>query len=114
MSKNISELLKQHRIKKGLSQIQLARRLGISYNCISQWECGYREATLVTAVRCLTACGYSQDQAILMWVNAHIKRYLNRNDLELALCLNGDRSMLVFEQDINAIAEEDDHDVFED
>ena len=113
MSKQIAEILREYRVKKGITQIELAKRLGISYNCISQWECGYREASLLTTVRCMSACGYSQDQAIIVWANAHLRKHLNRHDLEFALVLNRDRNMLVFEDDITVNSKEDE-DLFDD
>lgn len=37
--------LKELRINNNMSQLELAKRMGVSRSCISSWECGTRKPT---------------------------------------------------------------------
>lgn len=46
-----AERLKEMRIAKGLTRIQLAEQLQVSLRCISYWETGQRECDFETLMR---------------------------------------------------------------
>ncbi|MGH8923361.1 MAG: helix-turn-helix domain-containing protein [Acidimicrobiia bacterium] len=52
----IAELIQKARAQAGLSQTELARRLGSKQPAVSRWERGEDEPRLTTLVRLLRAC----------------------------------------------------------
>ena len=58
MRKRGGELVKEARSRAGLTQLQLARRLGTGQSVIVRWERGERSPTFETVLRCLTVCGF--------------------------------------------------------
>lgn len=52
-------LLKVARVKARLTQSELAKRLGVQAQHISQWECGKRSPTLKTVLRLCKALNVS-------------------------------------------------------
>lgn len=65
MRKRGGELIKEARLKAGLTQLQLARRLGTGQSVIVRWERGERSPTFETALRCLTACGFDLETRLV-------------------------------------------------
>jgi hypothetical protein len=57
----LGDLLKRRRLKKGLTQQTLARRLGSSQSRIAKLELGVRGATLDLLFRALLAAGVTTD-----------------------------------------------------
>lgn len=60
----IGEHLREERTKKGLSQRELARRLGLSASLISQLESGMSKPSVGTLYAIVTELGVSLDQVI--------------------------------------------------
>ena len=60
----IGERLREERTKKGLSQRELARRLGLSGSLISQLESGMSKPSVGTLYAIVTELGVSLDQVI--------------------------------------------------
>jgi transcriptional regulator with XRE-family HTH domain len=54
---NLGALLRTARVDSGLSQIELARRVGVSRQALSRWESGSRPVRSDDADRVLAACG---------------------------------------------------------
>jgi predicted transcriptional regulator len=52
-----STLIRESRRRAGLTQVELARRLGTTQPVISRWERGGDEPRLSTLTRILRACG---------------------------------------------------------
>ena len=40
MTQNIADTIRHHRKRLGLTQEQLAERVGVSFQAVSKWECG--------------------------------------------------------------------------
>jgi len=53
----VSEAIRRWRQEAGLSQAQLARRLGTTQSAVSRWEKGHDEPRLGTLAEILRACG---------------------------------------------------------
>lgn len=51
------EMIKEARRRAGLSQRELAERLGTTQSVITRWETGQRSPTFETLVRAVRACG---------------------------------------------------------
>lgn len=51
------ELIREARRRTGLSQKQLAERLGTTQSVITRWETGQRSPTFEALVRAVRACG---------------------------------------------------------
>lgn len=51
------EIIKEARRRAGLSQRELAERLGTTQSVITRWETGQRSPTFETLVRAVRACG---------------------------------------------------------
>ncbi|HVM34039.1 MAG TPA: helix-turn-helix transcriptional regulator [Actinomycetota bacterium] len=58
------ELIRQARLRTGLTQNELARRLGTSQSVIARWETGRRSPTLETVWKAVRACGMELDISI--------------------------------------------------
>jgi transcriptional regulator with XRE-family HTH domain len=54
-----AEVIRSARQKAGLSQTELAARLGSKQSVVSRWETGADEPRLSTLERVLRACGFS-------------------------------------------------------
>ena len=50
MNTNFAENLKELRLEKGIGQVELAEKIGVSKGIISLWENGKREPTLSSLV----------------------------------------------------------------
>jgi transcriptional regulator with XRE-family HTH domain len=55
----IADLIRSARREAGLSQSELAKRVGSKQSVVSRWETGADEPRLSTLVRVLGACGLS-------------------------------------------------------
>lgn len=72
------EIIREARLRAGLSQQALADRLGTSQSVIARWEKGHRSPTVETMLRAVRACGldvsmsvagYDHDHELLMHRN---------------------------------------------
>lgn len=52
------ELIREARLRAGLTQAEVARRLGTGQSVIARWESGRRSPTFETVVRAIGACGF--------------------------------------------------------
>jgi transcriptional regulator with XRE-family HTH domain len=50
-------LIKQSRLRAELSQLELARRLGIAQSTVARWETGAMEPSFANVVKAVRACG---------------------------------------------------------
>ena len=57
-------LVKEARLRAGLTQRELAERLGTRQPVIARWESGAAEPGFATVERALRACGFDLDVAI--------------------------------------------------
>ena len=53
----ISDLVRRARLTAGLSQAQLARRVGTTQSAVSRWEHGHDEPRIASLSELMTACG---------------------------------------------------------
>lgn len=60
----ISAAIRQWRIDAGLSQVELAHRLGTTQSAVSRWENGHDEPRLSTIAALLSACELVGDLVI--------------------------------------------------
>ena len=56
-----AERLKEARLSKGLTRLQLAEQLQVSLRCISYWETGQRECDFATLMQLATTLDCSAD-----------------------------------------------------
>ena len=56
---NLPETIKTLRKKKGLSQVRLARKIGVSDKSISAYETGYNTPTVEILFKIMNVCGYT-------------------------------------------------------
>lgn len=64
MKKTFGENLKNERLLNGLTQKQLAERLGIKQQQLSEWECNKVEPTLFSILALIRALNCSFDDLI--------------------------------------------------
>lgn len=77
MSKKFHELLKQTRINRGLSQKEVAEKLGVAKSTYSMYESGYREPNLETILKIAGTYGVSTDY--LMGLDPEDDLIMNHN-----------------------------------
>lgn len=58
-------VIQRARRRAGLSQAELARRLGTKQPVVARWESGTRAPTLETVARAVEACGLALDVAVV-------------------------------------------------
>ena len=58
---NVGELIRQARLSRGWTQIELARRLGTPQPAITRWERGALSPRIDTLERILKACGFQAE-----------------------------------------------------
>jgi transcriptional regulator with XRE-family HTH domain len=75
------ELVKEARLRSGLSQHALARRLGTSQPVIARWESGRRSPSVDALVRAVRACGLDVSMSIGTYDTEH--ELLIRQNLRL-------------------------------
>ncbi|MEO6652699.1 MAG: helix-turn-helix transcriptional regulator [Ilumatobacteraceae bacterium] len=56
---DVGRLIRSSRERAGLSQTQLAERVGTTQSAVSRWERGHDEPRLTTLARLIRACGRS-------------------------------------------------------
>ena len=75
------ELIREARLRAGITQRDLAERLGTSQSVIARWENGHRSPTVETMLRAVRACG--RDVAISVAEHDHDHDLLIRRNLAL-------------------------------
>ena len=60
--------LKEIRLKKGITQVELAKHVGISQQTISHYETGRAKPSLDVAVKLAKAFGVSVEEIYQAWV----------------------------------------------
>lgn len=74
-------LIREARLRAGITQQDLADRLGTSQSVVARWEAGHRSPTVDTMVRAVRACGLDvamsvvapdEDHALLLRQNLAI------------------------------------------
>ena len=65
------ELIREARLRSGLSQQELADRLGTSQPVIARWESGRRSPTVDALVRAVRACGLDVGMSIGTYDSEH-------------------------------------------
>lgn len=58
-------VIRRARLRAGISQSELARRLGTQQPVVARWESGARSPTLETVARAVEACGLALDVAVV-------------------------------------------------
>ncbi len=58
-------VIRRARRRAGISQAELARRLGTKQPVVARWESGARAPTLATVSRAVEACGLALDVAVV-------------------------------------------------
>jgi len=76
------ELVREARLRAGLTQQDLAERLGTSQSVIARWESGRRSPSVETMVRAVRACGL--DVAMSVTAYDHDHERLIRGNLRLS------------------------------
>ena len=59
------DVIRRARTRAGVSQAELARRLGTKQPVVARWETGARAPTLETVSRAVEACGLALDVAVI-------------------------------------------------
>ena len=62
---NGGTVIQRARRRAGISQAELARRLGTKQPVVARWESGARAPTLETVARAVEACGLALDVAVV-------------------------------------------------
>lgn len=75
-------LIREARLRAGLSQQELARRLDTSQSLVARWERGQVDPRFSTVVRAIRACGF--DLAVGVATYDHDHDLLVRENLRLA------------------------------
>ncbi len=65
------ELIKEARLRSGLTQQELADRLGTSQSVITRWEAGHRSPTVETLRRAVRACGFDVSMSVAGYDRDH-------------------------------------------
>jgi transcriptional regulator with XRE-family HTH domain len=60
----LSRAIRQWRLSAGISQTELARRIGTAQSAVSRWERGHDEPRLGTLAAILRACGLTAELAV--------------------------------------------------
>ena len=61
----LAERLKEERLKAGLTQDQLAKKIGVGRSCISNIECGSTRVSFDTIMRAFRGVGHKLSFAVL-------------------------------------------------
>lgn len=91
-----SDLLRRARQAAGVTQAQLAERLGTAQSVVARWESGSRSPSFDTIIRALRACGFEPqvelaerdlgEEALLQqWLKMSPVERLRRNEEMLEL-----------------------------
>jgi transcriptional regulator with XRE-family HTH domain len=65
------EIIREARLRAGLSQQDLADRLGTSQSVIARWEKGHRSPTVETMLRAVRACGFDVSMSVVGYDHDH-------------------------------------------
>jgi len=65
------ELIREARLRSGLTQQELAERLGTAQSVIARWESGHRSPTVETLVRAVRACGLELNMSLASYDRDH-------------------------------------------
>ena len=80
---DIGENIKKMRKKSGITQTELANRVGTTFQSISQWECGKRNPKYSTVVKIAKAIGCKPDE-ILSPIRTNADKIRKMSNEELA------------------------------
>jgi len=72
-------LIRRARLRGGLSQRELAKRLGTSQSLVARWERGRVSPSIETVIKAIRACGFDLEMAISAYDlehDAHISQNL--------------------------------------
>lgn len=72
-------LIRRARLRAGMSQRELADRLGTSQSLVARWERGWVSPSIETVVKAVRACGFDLEMAISTYDlehDAHISQNL--------------------------------------
>ena len=72
-----ADLLRQARLRAGLTQAELGRRIGRSQSQIARWESGRVEPSLETLCRLVRACGLELTYALANYDDSYVP-YIKR------------------------------------
>ena len=64
-------MIREARLRSGLTQEDLAERLGTSQSVITRWESGQRSPTVETLVRAVRACGLELSMSVASYDHDH-------------------------------------------
>jgi transcriptional regulator with XRE-family HTH domain len=76
------ELIREARLRSGLTQQELADRLGTSQSVITRWESGQRSPTVETLSRAVRACGLDVNVSLAGYDRDH--ELMIRQNLDLS------------------------------
>lgn len=62
---NGGTVIRRARLRAGIAQTELARRLGTKQPVVARWESGARSPSLETVARAVDACGLALDIAVV-------------------------------------------------
>jgi transcriptional regulator with XRE-family HTH domain len=65
------EIIREARLRAGLSQQELADRLGTSQSVITRWESGHRSPTVQAMIRAVRACGLDVGVSLATYDREH-------------------------------------------
>ena len=84
---SIGENIKNLRKKAGITQQELADRIGIPFQSISQWECGKRNPKYITVIRIAEALECNPNE-IFFPVRTNADKVRAMSDEEMAVWLD--------------------------
>lgn len=61
---NLGENMKRARVTAGITQSELADKLGVTQKNVSRWECGERTPSAITLAKICMALGASADDIL--------------------------------------------------
>ena len=64
-------LIREARLRAGISQRDLAKRLGTSQSLVARWESGRVAPSFDAVLRSIRACGYELDYSIATYDHEH-------------------------------------------
>lgn len=91
-------VIRRARLRAGLSQAELASRLGTKQPVVARWERGARSPSLETVARAVAACGLALDVAVVERDHGEEASLREWRDLSPAERLRRNERMLETEQ----------------
>lgn len=100
----IGENIKKQRKKAGITQMELANRIGVPFQSISQWECGKRNPKYNSVVKIAKAIGCNPGE-ILSQIKTNADHIRAMTDEELAkhICCPYDQCIDLYRPCIDCI-----------